>query len=180
MRAAWFLSVLLFGAVQAPRNKIISGLKHSSVTLLTSYDPLSVKNITWKHKTPEHEWRIIKIQDGVLKEKLDNRYKPARNGTELVIDNLIEKDNGVYTAEVTLEDGETENESFNVRIYEPVPPPQITSTVMRMRKKCNATLHCSVPSNTSDFLYTWKYRQQDSENWTTEHSGSTMLPLDRD
>ncbi|CAJ0938890.1 unnamed protein product [Ranitomeya imitator] len=57
---------------------------------------------------------------------------------------------------------------------EPAPRPTIATHVKEgTREQCNITLHCSVPSHTSDLSYTWKYKPQNS-TYQLYGDGSTI------
>ncbi|XP_056386227.1 SLAM family member 5-like isoform X2 [Hyla sarda] len=176
MRTITLLVLALLPALgQAPRFKVIPGLKHSSITLATSFDPLSAKEVTWSQKTIKGEfWQVAKIQNGAMTSVLHERCYQTYNGTRLVINNLNETDNGVYRAEATLGDGTVEEEYFTVTAYDPVPQPQIIPHLKRIGDQYNVTLQCSVPLNTSDVSYTWKYGLQGSENWSTVNDTSSI------
>ncbi|XP_066465261.1 SLAM family member 5-like [Eleutherodactylus coqui] len=114
------------------------------------------QNIILAHFTYNH----LKIRN----EKFKNRLETLNNSRSLRITNLRKEDGGIYSATIHSADKMKYNTSYNLTVYEPVPSPTIQT---ECRKPSidggNVTLHCSVPSNTSDISYTWKCRQNNTE-----------------
>ncbi|XP_073495271.1 uncharacterized protein [Phyllobates terribilis] len=171
------LAALLPDIVLAPPHKVIPGIPHSTIHLQASLDRPPT-DVIWKHKTTEDLKRIAKIQNGSMIERLNSRYTLGDNGRDLYIHNVTECDNGEYIADYTLANGTEVKETFYLLVHEPVPPARIIPEERRSGDQCNITLHCSVPSNSSDLSYSCNYTYQDQ---STDVAGSTIqktVPLD--
>ncbi|XP_066428628.1 SLAM family member 5-like [Eleutherodactylus coqui] len=146
----------------------VIGLVNRSVEMSTRLHlPLPVEETVWKFTSDNTVFKVAEIGNTSLLtygDKFKDRIRGFNNGTTIIIRNLSLRDAGKYCAEITLTSKEILRFSFNLIVYEPVPSPAIRSEWKGSTAKlCNVTLHCSVPSHTSDVSYTWKYRQQDSE-----------------
>ncbi|XP_069837571.1 CD48 antigen-like isoform X2 [Dendropsophus ebraccatus] len=110
----------------------------------------------------------------IINDKFMKRLETPDNGATLRINNLRKEDGGIYTVTISDTDGKVYETSYNLTVYDPVPSPVIQTEVMEdTTDRCNVTLHCSVPSITSDLSYTWKYRQGGSE-YHLYNNGSTI------
>ncbi|XP_056388654.1 CD48 antigen-like [Hyla sarda] len=139
----------------------VHGIINQSADLSLPVDQIgSELEIYWNYQT----YILTHFTNNQLKNTDDNyknRLETLNNGATLRINNLRKEDGGIYYATVYITD-KKEYESYNLTVYDPVPSPEIRIEVKENTKeRCNVTLRCSVPSNTSDLSYTWKYRHQD-------------------
>ncbi|XP_073495623.1 SLAM family member 9-like isoform X2 [Phyllobates terribilis] len=140
-------------------------LLHGSVRM--SYSPSqkmgTMHFISWKYTTKNGKRLSILDTTKIYPSPFTNRLQISDDFYTLTIMDLTIEDGGIYIIDATDTNGETEDNSFNVTIYEPTPQPTITTHMEEITKeRCNVTLNCSVPSQTSDLSYTWKSRHQNS------------------
>ncbi|XP_075700686.1 SLAM family member 5-like [Rhinoderma darwinii] len=162
----------------------VAGLLHHSAAFYYTDLPLPVLDVTWQFLTREKTTTKVvmyhKDQFTIYNPQFDGRLELSDNGTKLRIQDLRMEDTGVYTLIMTFTNNEVDHVTYDLAVYEPIPLPIIIPEKKDTTDGCNVTLHCSVPSNTSDFFYTWKYRLQGSE-YQPYNNGSTvhiLLPPD--
>lgn len=158
--------LLLASANEEP--VLVFGLVNHSVELSAHLHlPFPVQETVWKFTSGSKTVKVAEASNNSLvaySVQFKNRIRALRNGTTIIIQNLSLRDAGKYCAEIILTSKEVWRSSFILSVYEPVPPPVIrTEQKENTTDQCNVTLHCSVPSFTSGFSYTWKYRHRDSE-----------------
>ncbi|XP_069584483.1 CD48 antigen-like isoform X2 [Ranitomeya imitator] len=154
-------------------------LLHGSVSI--SYPPSqkmgTIKIITWRFVENETRITIIDTTERpyyIYPSQFRNRVLMSEDLYTMTIMDLTKEDGGIYTIDITDTNGRTDFYSFNVTIFEPAPRPTIATHVKEgTREQCNITLHCSVPSHTSDLSYTWKYKPQNS-TYQLYGDGSTI------
>ncbi|XP_075139641.1 T-lymphocyte surface antigen Ly-9-like [Leptodactylus fuscus] len=140
---------------------------HGSVTL--TYSPShkmeTVTFIAWKYNNGER----ITILDTTRKpyflypSQFRNRLLISDDLFTLIIKDLTMAYSGMYSIEVIDINGRLQSSSFTVTVYEPIHNASIRTEVKENTSdRCNVTLHCSAPSYTSAFSYTWKYKHRDS------------------
>ncbi|XP_035578287.1 SLAM family member 5-like isoform X2 [Zalophus californianus] len=79
------------------------------------------------------------------------------NITTLRIDNLTLEDSGRYRARVCYRRGRQYDQDFRLRVYEPVPLPQIRGTVLSLTPAwCNVTVECDANGTREDLTVTWE------------------------
>ncbi|XP_027952939.1 SLAM family member 5-like isoform X2 [Eumetopias jubatus] len=79
------------------------------------------------------------------------------NITTLRIDNLTLEDSGRYRARVGYRRGRQYDQDFRLRVYEPVPLPQIRGTVLSLTPAwCNVTVECDANGTREDLTVTWE------------------------
>ncbi|XP_073423169.1 SLAM family member 9-like [Dendrobates tinctorius] len=164
--AALLLLSLLIPGERADTRQV-AGLLHHSIEL---YDPdlsLPSHDVIWKfqsqNKTSTRAVMYQKYETTIFNPQFTDRLKLSNNGTKLHINDLRMEDTGVYTTEVTMTNNEIIHATYILTVYEPMLPPNVIIVKENASDRCNVTLHCSIPSHTSDLSYTWKYRHQDSE-----------------
>ncbi|KAM3919872.1 uncharacterized protein RB166_014351 [Leptodactylus fuscus] len=160
-------------AGQSPRR--VFGILNMAKNLTTDFNPLNMKDVSWKREIDEYRIRILKVKNTVL-ENNGNRYIPFNNGTILGIKSLTKGDSGCYIADVTLLNNEIKEEEFILEVLDPVHPPYII--VETNGDRCNITLHCKVFPNTSDYDYIWKYRHLESDYQPYSNESSIQLKLE--
>ncbi|XP_075699449.1 SLAM family member 5-like isoform X2 [Rhinoderma darwinii] len=175
-----FVALMLF-SLGGEANILVqkSALLHGSVTM--SYSPLlkmgTIQSITWRFDKNNKRTLILdttRKPHFIYDSQFKDRLQISDNLFTLTIMDLTMEDSGVYNIDCTDTTGKVDSSTFNVTVYEPIPNPIIrTHFKVRTTDGCNVTLHCSVPSNTSDLSYTWKYRLQGSE-YQPYNNGSTV------
>ncbi|XP_075700684.1 SLAM family member 9-like [Rhinoderma darwinii] len=138
-----------------------SALLHGSVTM--SYSPLLkmgiINFITWRFDKNNKRTLILdttRKPHFIYDSQFKNRLRISDNLFTLTIMDLTMEDSGVYNIDRTDTTGKVDSSTFNVTVYEPVPHPSINTEVKEnTADRCDVILHCSVPSRTSDFSYTW-------------------------
>ncbi|XP_040189014.1 SLAM family member 5-like isoform X2 [Rana temporaria] len=153
----------------------VIGLLHQSVELPSKLSlPSPLQEINWNFESKGKSYKVAQFdnhQARFYKEQFNGRIKLLYDGTTLLIEDLRMEDSGNYTAQFILKKDDY-FERFMLMVYEPVPDPSIM-IVMEERTSnwCNATLHCSVPTNSSPLNYNWIYKNTDS---VYEESGNTI------
>ncbi|XP_040859245.1 SLAM family member 5-like [Ochotona curzoniae] len=92
--------------------------------------------------------------------------------------------NGLYTAEVKFKSGQSQEKTFRLCVYEPVPFPQIqTYSSSSTSGWCNVTFECDTGGYTEDLTVSWMSNDlgQNGTLGPTPHSKnlSLSLPIDR-
>ncbi|XP_075700687.1 CD48 antigen-like [Rhinoderma darwinii] len=162
----------------------VAGLLHHSAEFYYTDLPLPVLDVTWQFLTREKiTTKVVmyhKDQFTIYNSQFNGRLELSDNGTKLRIQDLKMEDTGVYTLIMTFPNLEIGQLTYVLTVYEPVPFPAIRIDRKNTTDRCNVTLHCSVPSNTSDFFYTWKYRLQGLEYQPYNNGSSIQISLPRD
>ncbi|XP_040187931.1 uncharacterized protein LOC120920083 [Rana temporaria] len=165
-------------ALEAIQDNVVQviGLLHQSVELVPSnlWLPSPVQEVNWTFESKGKLYKVAQFdnhQPRFYKEQFNGRMELLYDGTTLLIKDLRMEDSGNYTAQIILKKDD-HIERFMLIVYEPVPDPSIM-IVMEERTShwCNATLHCSVPTNSSPLNYNWIYKNTDS---VYEESGDTI------
>ncbi|XP_040268176.1 SLAM family member 9-like [Bufo bufo] len=181
-RAPRLLSVmaavlLLASADQTPVQVI--GLVNRSVELsIQLHLPLPVEEIVWKFTTGSRTVKVVEVGNMSIlmySNQFKNRLTTLSHGRTIILKDLTLRDAGKYCAEIILISKEIHRTAFILTVYEPVPSPTIWSKLNEnTREQCNFTLHCSVPSITSDVFYTWKNSRRNSAYQRIDNNGSTI------
>ncbi|XP_073495626.1 SLAM family member 9-like [Phyllobates terribilis] len=176
------LSLLIPG--EEAETKQVSSLLHHSVELYDSDLSLPSHDVIWKFQTQNKTaTRAVMYQNNqttIYNPQFTDRLKLSNNGTQLHIKDLRMEDTGVYTTEVTLTNNEIHHATYNLTVYEPIPQPNIITVKENAEERCNVTLHCSVPSQTSHLSYTWISRHQDSTYQLYSNGGTIQISLPPD
>ncbi|XP_056408671.1 SLAM family member 9-like isoform X2 [Hyla sarda] len=175
--------LLLAAAKQEP--ELVIGLVNSSIQLSTRLNLLlPVQETVWKFTSDSRTVKVAEVGSVSLltySEQFKNRIEAFRSGTSIVIQHLSLRDAGEYCAEIILASKEMRRSSFILTVYEPVSSPAIwTEQKENTTDQCNVTLHCSVPSITPDFSYTWKRRHRNSELYLYSTGSSIRISLPPD
>ncbi|XP_044128573.1 CD48 antigen-like isoform X4 [Bufo gargarizans] len=168
--------------IQVHKNVLLHG------SLRMSYSPSqkigASKSIIWKFDKINEQVTILDTTEKphyVYASKFRDRLQPSENLHTLTIVDLTMEDGGMYTIDVVDLNGVRESYSFNVTVYEPVPLPSIRTEVKENTKDtCNVTLHCSVPSNTSDFSYSWQCGDRKSDCQQYNNGRTVQISLKND
>ncbi|XP_021106264.1 uncharacterized protein LOC101725057 isoform X2 [Heterocephalus glaber] len=118
-----------------------------------------VEDITWVFFSgTEHTW-MLTIYNGTLL-MLQDKYKgrvQMPSVTSLEIRNLSPQNSGQYTAQCWLVTGEDLHQVFDLKVCEPVSPPQILAKSLSVTAGwCNATLECRPTGATENLNVTWE------------------------
>ncbi|KAG8544339.1 hypothetical protein GDO81_022653 [Engystomops pustulosus] len=186
MKLEIFLSFLLLAVLTLGGEAIVqdskSALLHGDVTI--SYVPtekMDIASSTWKFDRNGEQITILTINGNseyVYDSEFKGRLQKSEDSFTLTIRDLTMEDAGIYRIDFVQKNGKTISYSCNVTVYEPVPKPNIEKNdVRKTNDQCNFTLHCSVPSNISNLVYEWKYRDGNSAEYQPYHNGSTILSL---
>lgn len=154
----------------------VIALLHQSVDISSSLSlPSPVQEVNWNFRSKEKSHKIAQIDNHQTKfyiNQFNGRLKLLHNGTTLHIRDLRMEDSGNYTVQFVVIEGTDRFEHFMLMVYEPVPDPSIMIVMdERTSPWCNATLYCSVPTNSSPLYYNWIYKHTDS---VYEDSGDTI------
>ncbi|XP_040267204.1 uncharacterized protein LOC120981663 [Bufo bufo] len=181
------LSVLLAGKFVISEGQpnvllLVHGITNQSVDLVLPVNhAASIQEIFWNFQS----YILVHFTNNHLEIKnseFNNRLETLDNGATLRINDLRKEDAGIYSVTIDYTDKKKDKISYELIVYEPVPFPAIRSEVTDDNpEQCNVTLHCAVPSNTSDFLYTCKCTLRDSEYQDIKSNASFIwisLPLD--
>ncbi|XP_075139640.1 SLAM family member 8-like [Leptodactylus fuscus] len=175
-------SLTVYGGHAGARSVV--GLLNHSVEFYHPDLSLPVVEVAWNFITQNKTTKMVmyhKDEVSIYNPQFTNRLEVSNDGTKLRIKHLKKADTGVYTASMTLTDGEVHEVKYSLTVYEPVPFPTIWATVNESAKyRCNVTLHCSVPSNAPDFSYTWKYRYRDREYQLYSNGSSIQISVPPD
>ncbi|XP_040267206.1 SLAM family member 5-like isoform X2 [Bufo bufo] len=168
--------------IQVHKNVLLHG------SLRMSYSPSqkigASKLITWRFDKINEQVTILDTTEKphyVYPSKFRDRLQVSENLHTLTIVDLTMEDGGMYTIDVVDVNGVRESYSFNVTVYEPVPLPSIRTEVTENAiDRCNVTLHCSVPSNTSDFSYSWQCGDRKSDCQQYNNGRTVQISLKND
>ncbi|XP_074837524.1 CD48 antigen-like [Carettochelys insculpta] len=136
---------------QAPTvTQLLSGILGQSVLLSVNPAGKNVKKVEWTFAAEEGEMILLGEFSEGKSELLDTSGRFQRrlegNMTTLKIRTLQPNDRGTYAARIKTEKATVEDWSFNLRVYEPVPKPQVRSHSLSITAAgCNVTLECLVP-----------------------------------
>lgn len=163
-----------------------SAVLHGAVSM--AYSPSqkmgTIQLITWRFNKNGERVTILDTSEKpyyIYDSRFRGRLMKPNDLFTLTIMDLTMEDTGIYTIDVADRNGNTESSSFNVTVYEPVPHPSIrTELKEKTTDRCDVTLHCSVPSYTSDFSYTWKHRLRISEYRLYNNRSSIQMSLKND
>ncbi|XP_073493779.1 CD48 antigen-like isoform X2 [Phyllobates terribilis] len=159
----------------------VHGITNRSVDLILQINRTGhIQEIYWTLQS-----RILAVfQNNLLDIKnkdYDNRLEILDYGSILRINNLRKEDGGIYHVTVQYTDRNQDSASYILTVYDPVPPPSIQiGWEEDTGERCNVTLHCSVPSQTSHLSYTWKSRHQDSTYQLYSNGSSIQISLPPD
>ncbi|XP_073493786.1 uncharacterized protein [Phyllobates terribilis] len=106
------LAAYMSAAVEPPH---VSGVLGSPLNLTTSISPDDVEGVLWKFIDNGTENWIVTIKNGSFVDVHDG-YKQYGKGTVLEINNLTEKDQRIYIADITFLNNSMKVESFNVTV----------------------------------------------------------------
>lgn len=139
------------------------------------------KEIVFKFNRGSKTFKIAAFEDKKLQTEhlqFQNRLEILKDGMGLCIKNVSFNDSGMYIVEITLESNTVHKESFNLSLYEPVPAPSIRiDDEIDTSDGCNFTLHCYVRGNTTSLSYTWKYRDNSSDNFKLYNSTGPTIQM---
>ncbi|XP_069491540.1 T-lymphocyte surface antigen Ly-9-like [Ambystoma mexicanum] len=75
--------------------------------------------------------------------------------TALRLNNLTVEDSGMFKAEITFKGGSSDDQEFQLNVYDPVPVPFIKNeSFVKTSDGCNITLACQIPSE-QGVSFTW-------------------------
>ncbi|XP_069460621.1 SLAM family member 8-like isoform X3 [Ambystoma mexicanum] len=101
------------------------------------------------------------------------------NETALMLTNLKMEDTGIFKAEITLSNGDSVEQEFQLHVYDSVPVPFIEiESFVDTSDGCNITLACQVPSE-QNVSFTWAVvMPRDNASEAAEHiANGTKLQL---
>ncbi|XP_018088978.1 uncharacterized protein LOC108700360 isoform X2 [Xenopus laevis] len=149
---------------EAPKE--VAGLRNRLVELSQKRKMLvPVESVTWYFTSNGQKFQLGVYRNGkfmITNKEFSKRLSTRVNGTRLKIDNLRVKDSGIYTGHIEFVDKESKEIVFNLTVYEPLPTPNITSTLRSTGEGCNFTLRCHIPGDQSGLSYFWKTRHVSS------------------
>ncbi|KAF5920133.1 hypothetical protein HPG69_006403 [Diceros bicornis minor] len=136
------------GSVQLPLYSSLSPSIREVEWIWDSDDENKQHLVSWKPNTPNPDWY-----------ELEEKYKHRFNLTELaflIIRNLTMEMSGLYTAKIKFQSGKSQEESFRLCLYEPIPHPQIQiHSSSNTSGWCNVSLECGTPGATENLTVTW-------------------------
>ncbi|KAM5129169.1 SLAM family member 5-like isoform 1-T2 [Mantella aurantiaca] len=160
---------LYFCMTGANRDNIVPviGLLHQFVELPSNLSLPSVQEINWnfdRNVTSNKIAHFENLHTKLYNNQFNGRLKLLHNGTTLQIKDLRIEDSGQYTARYIFATGRVDHLArFMLMVYEPVPDPSVMIALEeRTSHRCNVTLYCSVPTNSSPLAYRWIYGHPDS------------------
>ncbi|KAM3919302.1 CD48 antigen-like [Leptodactylus fuscus] len=159
----------------------VVGLLNRSVEFYNPDLSLPVVEVAWNFITQNKTTKVVmyyKDQVSIYNPQFNDRLEVFNTGTKLLIKNLKMEDMGVYTASMTLTSSEVHEVKYSLTVYEPIPSIEVRKG--NTTDQCNMTLYCSVPSNTSNLSYHWKYRHRDSEYQPFNNESSTQISVPPD
>ncbi|EHB08321.1 SLAM family member 9 [Heterocephalus glaber] len=122
-----------------------------------------VEDITWVFFSGSEHTGILRVYNRTVDPtllKLQDKYKgrvQTPSVTSLEIRNLSPQDSGQYMAQGWLMTGEDLHQVFDLKVYEPVSPPQILAKSLSVTAEwCNVTLECRPTGATEDLNVTWE------------------------
>ncbi|XP_053561326.1 CD48 antigen isoform X2 [Bombina bombina] len=154
-----------------------------NVTLSTNVQR-PIYDVTWDFKGNEKIFNIARItlsEFKIVNPLFANQMEVFNNGTTVIIRELKMNDSGIFIASITLKDFQKIIINFNVTVYEPVPMPVIEKKLDGDSADwCNFTLNCSIPTNQTISLISWKYRQKAQEFQPYRNESSIQVSLKPD
>ncbi|XP_075137829.1 CD48 antigen-like [Leptodactylus fuscus] len=158
---------------------------HGSVSL--AYSPSHKMGtemfITWKFAKNGRSITILDNTENayyIYDSQVRDRLLMSIDLFTLTIKDLTMADSGVYSIDVTDRNGNTEYSSFIITVYEPVPlPSQNIEVAKNTIDRCNFTLRCSVPPNTSDLFYAWVLSSAGPLYELNAHKGIMQMTLNK-
>nr|XP_047905226.1 uncharacterized protein LOC125180240 isoform X1 [Anser cygnoides] len=176
------LALLLIAAGTAGTQPLpASGVRGRSVLLSPALpNGSSVKTVEWYFRAGAGK----KIQvaefgpEGFRRPDPRDRFKQRLempNATALRIGGLEPGDSGVYEVQIKYDSTtEVDDPSFNLSVYEPVPPPLIQHQLhSRGAQGCNVTLRCSLPPG-SPARAAWQLGDASGTPWGQRVDGQTL------
>ncbi|XP_008152459.2 CD48 antigen [Eptesicus fuscus] len=147
-----FLETRIQGQLANPKFAI-SG---SNVRLQIPNLPKSYLRLVWFYTADQKilEWETNQPTPDYFKTKFKDRVTlDLQNGT-LYIYNVQEEDSSIYTLKVVLKSGFEEGWSIPLKVFDPVPKPDITiEKTQEMNNSCHLILSCMARSPSVN--YTW-------------------------
>ncbi|XP_045837965.1 SLAM family member 9-like [Meles meles] len=124
-----------------------------------------LENITWGIKTGSMYTGILRVsprgdvpQWVNFQDKFEKRVH-VLNTTTLRIDNLTLEDSGLYRAQESYTTGIQYDQDFHLKVYEPVPLPQICIKVLSLtRGWCNITVECDTTGTRENLSLSWEIK----------------------
>ncbi|XP_063803256.1 SLAM family member 5-like isoform X2 [Pseudophryne corroboree] len=160
----------------------VNGLLHGAVTMSIPWNKTRPVNFaSWKYSkngTPKAILDTSKPPYNIYNSQFSGRLEVTDSLMTVTIKDLREEDSGMFSSEITTEDGTVDTFSYNITIYEPVPILDIRAEGKSVTSDwCNVTFYCSVPSNTSALSYNWRYRHNNSEHYLYNNGATTQVSL---
>uniref|UniRef100_A0A803K633 Ig-like domain-containing protein n=1 Tax=Xenopus tropicalis TaxID=8364 RepID=A0A803K633_XENTR len=178
--------LLLIGHAIQDNSLQVRGILNQSVYLSNPKTlDLPVEKVMWEVEINGEMFPLADYRDRHLEmynNQFTNRLDVSNNGTALRIRELRKEDGTTFTAYITLINKVIKILVFHLRVYEPVPEPNLHTEVEKVKTTwCNITLHCSVPTNVSLGFFSWMYRNgssgyQQYANGTTIHLSLMDIP----
>ncbi|OCT69214.1 uncharacterized protein LOC108699392 [Xenopus laevis] len=157
-------NVTVSDKLEAPMK--VAGLQNRLIELSQKQKILApVESVTWYFESKGQKLQLGVSRNGkfmVTNNEFSRRLSTRVYGTRLKIDNLRMKDSGIYTGHIEFADKESREMLFILTVYEPLPTPNIISTLMSTGEGCNFTLKCQIPGDQSTLSYFWKHRHLSS------------------
>ncbi|XP_071583304.1 SLAM family member 8-like isoform X2 [Heliangelus exortis] len=145
-------SLLLLAGSAATQPQQVNVLLGDSVLLSPTLLPnMTVTKTEWSFSAGTGATILVaeSISGGFMRPNPQDRFGKRLtmpNATALRIEALEVGDRGVYEARINLPLALVEEQTFNLFVYEPVPPPEIQHQVFSLTTRgCNVTLRCWVP-----------------------------------
>ncbi|XP_073493777.1 CD48 antigen-like isoform X2 [Phyllobates terribilis] len=159
----------------------VHGITDRSVDLILQVNGTGhIQEIYWTLQSRILAHFLYNLLD-IKNKDYDNRLEILDYGSILRIKNLRKEDGGIYYVTVQYTDRKQDSASYFLTVYDPVPPPSIQIEWEEdTGERCNVTLHCSVPSQTSHLSYTWKSRHRDPTYQLYSNGGTIQISLPPD
>uniref|UniRef100_A0A8D1XPL7 Ig-like domain-containing protein n=1 Tax=Sus scrofa TaxID=9823 RepID=A0A8D1XPL7_PIG len=132
--------------------------------LNSSLDP-NIREIEWSLDSEDDERTQILVSwnPNTLNPDwydLEEEFKCRFSLTEMAflsIRNLTMEMSGLYTARIKFRSGKSQEETFRLCLYEPIPHPQIQiHSLSNTSGWCHISLECGTPGNTGNLMVTWQ------------------------
>ncbi|XP_075396911.1 T-lymphocyte surface antigen Ly-9 [Tenrec ecaudatus] len=181
------LLFLLMGLIASGEHAIstkVMGTLGKSVTLALNISvDTETEHVTWTHL----QKAIVIVHPGgrltFLDKSYQSRVSTSNQSYSLSISNLIQKDEGLYNAQINKVNSDfATEERFTLQIYEQLQKPQVTvNATMSDSGSCNVTLMCFGERAETSVRYRWTRAEPHASE---SHEGSTFtvswMPCDPD
>lgn len=179
--SSWFptqnlmFQISLILAIPSPASQTVSDPSSSctlkrtvgesvQLQLNSSLDP-NIREIEWSLDSEDDERTQILVSwnPNTLNPDwydLEEEFKCRFSLTEMAflsIRNLTMEMSGLYTARIKFRSGKSQEETFRLCLYEPIPHPQIQiHSLSNTSGWCHISLECGTPGNTGNLMVTWQ------------------------